>query len=474
MGRSALSLDWITQFTAHGGPRYLQIVECMEQAISDERLRPGDRLPPQRQLAERLRVDLTTVTRAYSEARRRHLLEARGSAGTFVAAPKVDLSQVIDLSMNIPPPPAGIDLDDLLRQGVSQVLLRSDVDLLMTYHLGGGSSADRAAGALWLAPMLGAIDAGRILVSPGAQSALAALLLSQTGPGEVILAEPLAYPGLLAAASQLGRRVQAVEVDAHGMRPDLLTTLARQHRARLVYLNPTLQNPSTHTMPASRRAELAAVVMRMGLRVIEDDPYWHFANRAARTGPAPKSPPPLAPLAHYAPRHVFYLSTLSKCLLPGLRTAYVVMPEGREQDDVLAALRSFVLMSTPLMSALSTQWIHEGTASTLLEGIRSEAWARQELALRTLGAAAEAEPGGIHLWQPLPAHWEAASFVQMARREGLHVIAQDAFAVHPGSGAQTAHIRISLGRARSRFELVNALRRLAELAHRRGRRELVV
>jgi len=462
MDTSGLSLDWISQFSANGGPRYLQIVAFMEQAISDERLRPGDRLPPQRLLADRLEVDLTTVTRAYNEARRRNLLEARGSAGTFVAAPKVDLSQVIDLSMNIPPSPSGIDLDDLLRQGVSQVLLHSDADLLMTYHLGGGSSADRTAGALWLAPMLGQVDPQRVLSSPGAQSALAALVLSQTQPGEIILAEPLTYPGLLSVAAQLGRRVVAVGVDGEGMRPDLLATLARQHRARLVYLNPTLHNPTTHTMPAGRRAEIAAVVTRMGLRIIEDDPYWHFATHAPR------------PLAHYAPRHVFHVSTLSKCLLPGLRTAYVVMPEGMAQDEVLAAMRSFVLMSTPLMTALTTQWIHDGTAASLLEGIRTEAWARQELALRTLGAPGAAESGGIHLWQALPAHWSAAEFVQAARREGLNVIAQDAFAVPEAALPAAAHIRISLGRARSRFELVNALRRLMELAHRRGWREVVV
>jgi len=129
------SLHWIARFSAHGGPRYLQIVGFMEQAIADERLKPGDRLPPQRMLAERLQVDLTTVTRAYGEARRRQLLEGRGAAGTFVAAPKVDLSQVIDLSMNIPPPPTGIDLDDLLRQGVSQVLMHSDVDLLTSIEV---------------------------------------------------------------------------------------------------------------------------------------------------------------------------------------------------------------------------------------------------------------------------------------------------------------------------------------------------
>ena len=458
------SVDWISRFTAHGGPRYLQIVGFLEQAIADERLKPGDRLPPQRMLADRLDVDLTTVTRAYGEARRRQLLEGRGAAGSFVAAPKVDLSQVIDLSMNIPPPPAGIDLDDLLRQGVSQVLMHSDVDLLMTYHLGGGSSADRAAGAMWLQDMLGPVDDDRVLACPGAQSALAALLLSQTRPGETVLAEPLAYPGLLAAAAQLGRRVVAVGVDHEGMRPDLLTTMVRKHGARLVYLNPTLQNPTTRTMPAARRAEIASVATRLDLRIIEDDPYWRFAAHAPR------------PLAHYAPRHVFYVSTLAKCLLPGLRTAYVLTPEGQAQDEVLAALRSFVLMSTPLTTALSTQWIHDGTAAMLAEGIRQEAWARQALALRTLGEEGPADSGGIHLWKALPEHWKGQDFVRKAREAGLNVVAQDSFQAGDGEPARSGapHIRLSLGRSRSRFELVHALRRLMELAHRRSLRETVV
>lgn len=464
MSRSDFSWAWVSAFSADAGPRYLQVVGFMEQAISDERLRPGDRLPPQRMLADKLGVDLTTVTRAYNEARRRNLLEARGAAGTFIAAPRVDLSQVIDLSMNIPPPPAGMDLDDLLRQGVSQVLIRSDVDLLMTYHLGGGSHADRTAGSLWLAPMLGTIDEERILVTPGAQSVLAALILSQTRPGDVILTEPLVYPGLLSAATQLERQVVAVDIDEHGMLPDAMVRLARKHKARLVYLNPTLQNPTTHTMPAARRREIADALVANNLMAIEDDPYWRFDADAPQ------------PLAHHAPAHVFYLSTLAKCLLPGLRTAYVVMPEAMPQDDVLGALRSFVLMSTPLMTALTTQWIHDGTADALLNGIRTEAWARQELTHRVLGGVHSPTAGGLHVWHALPSHWKGADFVQRARAEGLNVISSDAFRVNRShvQQAKAAHIRISLGRARSRFELVNACRRLTELAQRRQALDVVV
>lgn len=453
MGSEDMALSWVRGLSRDGGPLYLQVVECIEQAMSDERLRPGDRLPPQRQLAEHLHVDLTTVTRAYAEARRRNLLEARGAAGTFVSAPKIDLTQVIDLSMNVPPPPSGIDLDDCLRQGLTQVLMRSDVDVLMTYHLNGGSSADRSAAALWLAPMFARINEERIVVCPGAQPALAALILTLTSPGDVILAEPLVYPGLKAAAAQLGRRVVAVEADEDGALPDSVAALTAQHNARLLYLNPTLQNPSTRTMPQRRREDIAAMAIRTDIRIIEDDPYWLFSESSPR------------PVAHFAPRHVVYVSTLSKCLVPGLRTAYVVMPEGGPQEEFLTALRSFVLMSTPLMTALSTQWIHDGTAAALLKKIRLEANARQQIAGRLLGNAAAMHGGGIHVWQALPAHWTLSDFATGARLEGLSVISSDAFCC---ADQPPPFIRISLGRAKSRIDLVVALRRVADLLNRRA------
>jgi DNA-binding transcriptional MocR family regulator len=145
---------WLPRLAVHGGPRFLQIADALQAAMADGSLKPGDRLPPQRQLAAQLNLDLTTVTRAYDEARRRHLLEGRGARGTYVAAPKVELTSVLDLSMNTPPP-AGVDFDDLLKQGLSQVMMGADTALLMTYHLGGGSDSDRKAGARWLEPMFG-------------------------------------------------------------------------------------------------------------------------------------------------------------------------------------------------------------------------------------------------------------------------------------------------------------------------------
>ncbi|MBP0618647.1 PLP-dependent aminotransferase family protein [Cupriavidus sp. LEh25] len=457
-GRSAdrIASPWDLRITASGGARYLQIVDFIEQAIGEGRLVAGDRVPPQRNLAKSLGVDLTTVTRAYNEARRRQLIEARGALGTFIAAPRAELARVVDMSMNVPPPPAGVDFQDLLRRGLNQVLLRSDPHLLMTYQLGGGSASDRSAGALWLAPMFGQVDTARLVVCPGAQSALAAVILSRTRPGEAIVTEPLAYPGIRAAAAQLGRRALIAPCDADGMLPDALAA-ARAKGATLAYLNPTAQNPTTHTMPASRRAEIARTAQQCDIALLEDDPYWLLT---------PSAPPPLA---SFAPERTCYVATLSKALTPGLRTAYVLLPEGRGSGDLLAALRAFALMAAPMTAALATQWIHDGSAMQLLEGIRTEALARCALASRWLSGIGQLPPSAIHVWHRLPAQWSAQQLTRAALAEDLRVTPSDAF--WDGPDAPNA-IRISLGGVDSHAQLSLALRKLAALLERRPASEV--
>ncbi|WP_193615740.1 PLP-dependent aminotransferase family protein [Massilia sp. YMA4] len=443
---------WLPRLTAHGGPRFLQIADALQAAVADGALKPGDRLPPQRQLAAQLDVDLTTITRAYDEARRRHLLEGRGARGTYVAAPKVELAPVLDLGMNTPPPPHGVDFDDLLKQGLSQVLMRTDNDLLMTYHLGGGGHAERRAGVQWLAPMFGPLDPEQLVVCPGAQAALAASVLALTKPGDTILAEPTTYPGLRATADQFGRHLVAVAADRHGMVPELLEQACRQRKPGLVYLNPTLQNPTAVTMPETRRRELAAIAQRCHVRIVEDDPYWLLADAA---------PPPVAT---FAPQQVYYISTLSKCLSPGLRVAFVLIRDPRERERFMAALRSFALMAAPLTAALATQWILDGSADGLLAGVRSEARLRHRLARDILAGRYSGAGDGLHVWLELPAYWPAAQFALAADSEGIAVTPAQAFAT---DGAAANAIRISLGSIKQRGHLQAGLQRLSHLLARR-------
>src|SRR5690349_21346537 len=80
------SMKWISEVRRCKGPRYLAIAEAVTRAIDDGELLNGTRLPTHRSLADQLELDVTTVTRAYSEIQRRGLAEARVGQGTFVLA----------------------------------------------------------------------------------------------------------------------------------------------------------------------------------------------------------------------------------------------------------------------------------------------------------------------------------------------------------------------------------------------------
>lgn len=442
------AIRWIGRLDPAAGPRYLQIVAQLEQAVANGLLRPGDRLPPQRRLAEHLAVDLTTVTRAFGEARERGLIDAVTGRGSFISARQEQEGPPLDLSMTIPPAPKGLRLGELMQRGIAEILARSDADQLMNYHGGAGSLAERAAGAAWLAPLLGMVPPQRIAVAPGAQTGLNAMLSLLAQPGDTILMEPLTYPGLIGAARQRGLSVVPVASDNAGPLPDALEETADRHGAKLFALTPTLQNPTCITIPERRRQDLVAIARRCDLILIEDDPYSLLA------GDAP------VPLAALAPERTWHVATLSKVLTPGLRTAFVVMPEGADSAPFLAALRATALMPAPLMTALAAHWIRIGTAKDLLDGVRREAAERQSLAREILPVTMLGHPHALHVWQPLPAPWARDRLIERAREVGLGVMAADAFST---GGVAPDAIRIALGAIPERARLAEALGLLARL-----------
>src|SRR5215475_7651322 len=126
-------MEWIPTLKDRQGPIYQRIIDALEADISGGRLRRGEQLPTHRALAKTLGVDLTTVTRAYTEARRRGLTEARVGQGTFVAESRARAPQAaaagieFDLSMNLPPEPIEADLEGRIVRGLDA--LRRDVGI---------------------------------------------------------------------------------------------------------------------------------------------------------------------------------------------------------------------------------------------------------------------------------------------------------------------------------------------------------
>lgn len=441
-GSPNLAAGWLSRVAALEGPTYRRIALALEAAVAEGELQAGDQIPAQREVARLVGVDFTTVTRAYGLARERGLIEGTAGRGTFIRSRIYDdEAGLVDLSMNLPPPPAGLNLAGLLQEATRAILSRTDPATLMAYHPGAGSLAQRSAGAAWLAATLGAVDPARVVVTSGAQTALSALLDHLTAPGDTIIVEAFTYPGLLATARRRGLTLIACPLDDEGLQPEALAWLVAQHAPRLICCTPTFQNPTAATMGSARRAAVIEIARTAGVMIIEDDAY----------GLLPTSPP-LA-LAALWPEGVFHVATTAKALSPGLRLAYVVTPPGRA-EGFAETLHAIAQMPAPLMVGIVTQWIREGVAAKVLAGVRSEAVTRRALAAEALPRAIGGAES-LHIWLP-----DAAATLA-ARERGLALVGAETFRA---PGAAGGGLRISLGAAGKRTALARGLRELAALS----------
>nr|WP_319387029.1 PLP-dependent aminotransferase family protein [uncultured Roseibium sp.] len=449
--------DWCPDLQGSDAPRYIAIAESIAADLSNGRLSPGDRLPAQRQLAKVLGLDFTTVARGYAEARRRGLLSSQVGSGTFVtkqngvgtAEGSQDGAVRIcppDFSMNLPPEPHDRALIDRMRSGYNA--LSADLMDLLRYQNPESWEQDQLAAARWLEGVGLSPAPSLILFASGAQSALSTILTAITEPGDQVACEDVTYPGIRSLTAQLGLELVGLETDDAGVLPDSLQSAAGSGRLKALYLNPTLQNPTTKTVPYLRRKELAALTAKVGVPILEDDAYGQLCRKA-----------PL-PFAAIAPETSWYIGSLSKCLGSGLRLAYVLAPDPGARWQFSRASRTSQVMPSPVMTALATRWIEDGTASLLLDYIRSEGAARQKIAATYLhGQEYLSDPEGFHIWLKLSNGWTRPAFVSQLRNLPIGVTESDAFTV---SGAPSERIRVGLGGPADRKQLGNALEILSQ------------
>lgn len=445
-------MDWFPTISEWQGPIFMRIVDALAADIGSGRLVRGQRLPTHRALATALDVDLTTITRAYGEARRRGLIEARVGQGTFVsettarADSDVSIPVEIDLSMNVPPQPVEANLDLRIAQGLAAIRREAGFSAFLNYLHPGGSEDEREVAAAWLRSRIPEANAERIVIYPGSQAILFNVLLTLTSPGDVVLTEALTYPGIKAAAARLGVRLIGVAMDEEGIRPEALKTACRTHKPKAVYLVPTQQNPTAGTLGPARRKALAEIIRKTSTVLIEDDVY----------GPLE---PSVSPIANLIPERTYLAASMSKCIAPALRVAYLLAPDSAAERSLRASLQATMQVPSSLMVALLTHWLRTGTADEIIHAIRKEAAGRQQIAARFLkGTMFAARPASHHLWLPLSRNSNEAGLLSYLLRHGLAIVGQDAFAV--GDGAPRG-IRVSLGAARNRAELGQAMQLLS-------------
>jgi DNA-binding transcriptional MocR family regulator len=445
-------MDWVPTLTDREGPVYQRIVAALTADIASGRLARGQQLPTHRALAKALGIDLTTVTRAYAEARRRGLTEARVGQGTFVAESMVQARHAdapppqFDLSMNLPPQPLEADLEGRLTRGMTALQRDVGFSAYLNYREAGGSQAERDIAASWLRTRVAIARGDRLVICPGTQNALCNLLAALTAPGDVVLTEALTYPGIKAAAAYAGVRLVGVPMDADGILPDALDAACRRHAPKAVYLIPTIHNPTTATMPSARREKVAQIIRARDTLLWEDDAYGALGPKAV-------------PIASLIPERAYLAASFSKCIAPGLRVSLLLTPDPNSAGVVVNALRASVQMPVFLVVALVLRWLQDGSADAMIAAIRGEAAARQRLAADVLARYKfQRHKNGHHIWVPLPRGWSRTEFASHVQRQGLAIVTAESFTV---ADDPPHAIRVSLGAASSRSELVSALQILA-------------
>ena len=462
---------WQPDLADDGRPKYRALADMLAADIRAGRLAPGTRLPPQRDLAYRLGVTVGTVGRAYEIVTQAGLATGEVGRGTFVrandAVPRTGMadarlgltdplrdrpgSTIVPMRSNLP---ADIGQEAEIAAAAGRVMERTTIGRLSAYvgTGGSGSDANRAAAATWIARSGLKADPDCVVVTAGAQTAIATAIITGSKPGDLILAGELTYPSVSDLARILDRRVAGIAIDGDGLRPDAFARACRERSPALLFDVPTLHNPTCSIMPADRRDQIVAIARENGVRIIEDDVYANILEPDER-------PPAFAALY---PEGTFLVSGLSKSVAPGLRCGFLSSP-AQSAARARATHYNLTLGSAPLMADIATDLIETGVARDLVLRQRREIAARKALAADLLASADyRTADGAPHIWLALPDPWRSAIFAQAALGREVTIGTAEEFMVDQRAAA-VHKVRICLGAPHSADDTARGVAVIADL-----------
>ncbi len=437
-------------------PLYLAIADAITTDVESGTLPSGIRLPPQRDLAWRIGVTLGTVTRAYKEVEQRGLLNGEVGRGSYIRTshraaalpvPATETDGIIDLSHAIPPPVITPEEFDAAMTYVMREPRRLD---LLDYAPPEGFAHHRELGARWLKLSGITADPSDIVVTAGAHVGLMTVFGAIAEPREAVMAEQINYALLGSTLRNAYLEALPIEMDDEGLMPDAFERAAKSGQSRILYIVPTLQNPTTHTMKRHRREAIVAIARKNNITIVEDD---IFRLLDSRTQPST--------FYSLAPERTFHITGLSKTLAPGLRIGFIATPRG--QDRVLKShIRSAASRSVGITGEMARYWIETEAAQTIMTRIRNEFAARRDVFLEVFkGHNFRCEQAAPYAWLELPEGWTAGRFSTLLASRGVKVTPGNAFRL--GSQGSSRHIRVCFGhpqrvlQIRRAFESIRAL-----------------
>lgn len=457
-------------------PLFLALARAIERDIRAGRLRPGERLPGSRTLAERAGLNRNTVLAALAELESQGWLRSEAARGCFVdvalpeparvkhrggGQPAYDLPPMAPPPGIEPPPPGALamlggrpDLRLLPLRELARAYrraLRASGRRLVDYGDPRGLPVLRAALMGWLGERRGlAGDEDDLLVTRGSQQALYLAAQALLRPGDRVAVEALGYRPAWAALRAAGAELVPIPVDAEGLDVAALEAAHQAAPLKMVYVTPHHQYPTGAVLSPERRAGLLALAATARFAILEDD-YDHEFHYRGR---------PVLPLASAdAAGVVIYVGTLSKAFAPGLRLGFVHAP--RVVLERLAGLRLVVdRQGDAVVEAAVAELLADGV---LQRHVRKASLVYQsrrdllcELLQRHLPGLVSAEPpiGGMAVWARTAL--EPVAWAEAALGQGVVFQPGPMFAFHP---MNVPYARLGYA-GLDEAELVEATRRL--------------
>lgn len=345
----------------------------------------------------------------------------------------VDENGLIRLNLNHPPP-VPQPFDQIFKDVLAELFLTVSPSSLVKTHRWTGTDEDRSRGAEFTGRRLGTQPhAGRVVLTHSTQAAMHMILPGIIPGGRALVVEQMTYPPVRTFAERYGIPVIDVPIDADGVEPNAFEDVCKEAQPAAIYLLTTYQNPTTITMSLGRRAHIAEIARRYGVKIIEDDVYSLL------------SPSPLTPISAMAPELSWYLLGTAKSFAAGLKLAYLVAPTTDEAARVFwPGVRATYWMATPMSAALMSGFIRRGDDQAVLSAVRNELRSRHRLLDQILrNCHYVTDPGCLHVWLPLTEGTSSRELEDAIKGDGVQVAASNSYASQSFEPPEA--IRIGIG-----------------------------
>ncbi len=465
----------------NGPAVFVQIREQIRSLIAQGHLAPGMRLPAIRTLAKQLGVNQITVARAYRQLGEGGIIEGRHGGGTYVASPTsliettsasepskrsdpllaerlFELAHapgVISFSANYP----HLDAKRIsnFRECLTQAI-NLKLDSCLLYEPPTGRPSLQLQIGKYLASQGIDIDPHTVVVTSGAQQAIDLTVKALVSPNTPVIVERPAYYGAINAFQGAGARILEVPLQDDGMDLEILEALLSRHRAKVIYTNPTFQNPTGITMSEAKRHALLALARRFNATILEDD---HSSDLRFRGLPLPSIralAKPEDPVCH--------VRGFGKIALPGFRMGFLVAPNSVRQKVLKlkahADLHCNALIQEALAIYMEKDHFKRSTAwMKTYYGERQQRLYDSLLAEMPKGTEIIRPDGGLSLWLTLPGDAFVSELYFRAVRRGVAFVPGEVFFA---SSPNHRSLRISFGLNRD-DELQDGVSRLCSVVN---------